>query len=57
MSQPDAIFTLHARLEGRVRDLRNGRSGHLRLVSKPPLGYSLVPRGATIGSWYGRSDR
>ncbi len=38
-----AIFTLHAGLEGRVRDLRDSRSGHLRLVATPPLGYGIIP--------------
>lgn len=44
----EAIFTLHARLENRVRDLKESRSGALRLAATPPLGHgviaSLLPR-------------
>jgi len=39
----EAIFALHAKLENRVRDLRERRSGHLALVATPPLGYSIIP--------------
>ncbi|RYB04638.1 LysR family transcriptional regulator [Lichenibacterium ramalinae] len=42
-AEAETIFALHGRLEARVRDLRDGRSGHLRLVSTPPLGYSVIP--------------
>jgi DNA-binding transcriptional LysR family regulator len=42
-AEAETIFALHARLEARMRDLRDGRSGHLRLVSTPPLGYSVIP--------------
>ena len=39
----EAIFALHAKLEGRVRDLRESRSGHLAIMSTPPLAYSVIP--------------
>jgi DNA-binding transcriptional LysR family regulator len=41
--ESDAIFALHAKLENRVRDLRECRSGHLSIVATPPLAYSIVP--------------
>jgi DNA-binding transcriptional LysR family regulator len=41
--ESDAIFALHAKLENRVRDLRENRSGHLAIVATPPLAYSLIP--------------
>ena len=39
----EAIFALHAKLEGRVRDLRDSRSGYLAIMGTPPLAYSLIP--------------
>jgi len=39
----ETIFALHAKLESRVRDLRENRSGHLAIVGTPPLAYSVVP--------------
>jgi DNA-binding transcriptional LysR family regulator len=39
----EAIFALHAKLENRVRDFRDNRSGHLAIVGTPPLAYSLIP--------------
>ena len=41
--EAEAIFALHANLESRVRDLRDSRSGHLRIVATPPLAYSVIP--------------
>jgi DNA-binding transcriptional LysR family regulator len=41
--ESEAIFALHAKLENRVRDLRENRSGHLALVATPPLAYSIIP--------------
>lgn len=41
--ESEAIFTLHARLENRVRDIRESRSGHLSIVATPPLAYSIIP--------------
>lgn len=42
--ESEAIFALHAKLEGRLRDLRENRHGHLALVATPPLAYGLLPR-------------
>jgi DNA-binding transcriptional LysR family regulator len=39
----EAIFALHAKLEQRVQDLRDSRSGYLAIVGTPPLAYSLIP--------------
>ena len=41
--ESDAIFALHAKLENRVRDLRESRAGHLSIVATPPLAYSIIP--------------
>jgi len=38
-----AIFALHDKLENRVRDLRESRSGCLAIVGTPPLAYSVIP--------------
>ena len=39
----ETIFALHAKLESRVRDLRDNRGGQLSIVGTPPLAHSLVP--------------
>lgn len=39
----EAIFALHARLQGRVQELQRGTSGRLSIVATPPLAYSLIP--------------
>lgn len=41
--ESEAIFALHAKLENRVRDLRENRAGHLAIVATPPLAYSIIP--------------
>src|SRR5438552_6493225 len=41
--ESEAIFALHAKLENRVRDLRECRWGHLSIVATPPLAYSVIP--------------
>jgi DNA-binding transcriptional LysR family regulator len=41
--ESEAIFALHAKLENRVRDLRECRSGLLSIVATPPLAYSIIP--------------
>lgn len=41
--EAEAIFALHGNLQSRLAHLREGRSGQLRIVATPPLGYSLVP--------------
>ncbi|MDF2434592.1 MAG: hypothetical protein JWP44_4223 [Mucilaginibacter sp.] len=38
----EAIFEMQDRFESRIRDLRDSRAGHLRLVATPPLGYGIV---------------
>lgn len=40
--ESEAIFALHAKLERRVQDLRESRSGHLAIVATPPLAYSVI---------------
>lgn len=42
LEDAEAIFALHARLENRVRDLRESKGGHLRVVATPPLGHSVI---------------
>lgn len=39
----DPIFSMHAALEAKVEDLRTNRSGHVRIMATPPLGYSVIP--------------
>jgi DNA-binding transcriptional LysR family regulator len=41
--ESEAIFALHARLENRMRDLREARTGHLAIVATPPLAYGIIP--------------
>src|SRR5246127_5319695 len=41
--ESEAIFALHAKLENRVRDLRECRAGQLSIVATPPLAYSIIP--------------
>ncbi|HTO62074.1 MAG TPA: LysR family transcriptional regulator [Bradyrhizobium sp.] len=41
--ESESIFALHAKLENRVRDLRENRAGHLSIVATPPLAYSIIP--------------
>ena len=41
--ESEALFALHAKLENRVRDLRESRSGRLAIMSTPPLAYSVIP--------------
>lgn len=42
--ESDAIFALHAKLENRVRDLRESRTGHLAIIGTPPIAYGLIPQ-------------
>lgn len=39
----DPIFTLHAAFEAKVQDLKENRSGHIRIIATPPLGYGVIP--------------
>ena len=41
--ESEAIFTLHSRLALRLRDLRDSRTGQLRIVATPPLAYGIIP--------------
>lgn len=42
--ESDQIFALHAALEERVQDLRESKVSRLRILSTPPLGWSVLPR-------------
>ena len=39
----DPLFLIHAALEAKVQDLKENRSGNVRLIATPPLGYSVIP--------------
>lgn len=39
----EPIFSMLRSVEGRVRDLRAGAAGKLRIMATPPLGHSLAP--------------
>ena len=39
----ESIFLMHAALETRVQDMKENRTGHVRLIATPPLGYSVIP--------------
>jgi len=39
----DPLFMIHAALEAKVQDLKENRSGNVRLIATPPLGYSVIP--------------
>lgn len=47
LNDVEAIFDLHARLQYRIKDLRESRAGQLRVVATPPVGHGLVS--GTIG--------
>lgn len=38
------IFSLHAALELRAQDFRENKAGQVRVISTPPLGYSIIPK-------------
>lgn len=42
-AESEPIFTQHSALAARVRDLKEHRTGHVRIMATPPLGYSAVP--------------
>lgn len=42
LEEAEAIFDIHKRLETKISDLRNTRSGQLRVVATPPLGYGVI---------------
>ena len=39
----EPIFAMHAALELKLQDLKANKSGHVRLIATPPLGYSVIP--------------
>lgn len=39
----EALFAMQAAFATRVQDLKENRSGQIRLIATPPLGYSVVP--------------
>src|SRR5882757_1340000 len=41
--EADPIFAIHDAFEAKLGDLRENRSGRLRLVATPPLGYGILP--------------
>ena len=40
----EPIFAMHAALETKIQDLKENKTGHLRIVATPPLGYSVIPK-------------
>ncbi|SEE78981.1 DNA-binding transcriptional regulator, LysR family [Rhizobiales bacterium GAS188] len=42
--EAEAIFTMHGNLENKLRDLRESKAGHLRIVATPPIGYGIIPQ-------------
>jgi DNA-binding transcriptional LysR family regulator len=42
LAEAEAIFDIHKRLEARIHDLRNNRSGQFRIAATPPLGYGTI---------------
>jgi DNA-binding transcriptional LysR family regulator len=42
--EAEAIFTVHGILENRLRDLKESKAGHLRIVATPPIGYGIIPQ-------------
>lgn len=40
----EPIFSLHAALELRVQDFRENKAGQVRIISTPPMGYSIIPK-------------
>lgn len=43
----EPIFSLHAALELRVQDFRENKAGQVRVISTPPMGYSVIPKALT----------
>ena len=41
--EAESIFTLHGNLANKLRDLRESKAGHLRIVATPPIGYGIIP--------------
>jgi DNA-binding transcriptional LysR family regulator len=43
-AESEALFTMHAALEGRLQGLRQDSASRLRILSTPPLGHGAIPR-------------
>lgn len=41
--EAESIFTMHTILENKLRDLKESKAGHLRIVATPPIGYGVIP--------------
>lgn len=41
--EADPLFAMHDAFAAKLEDLRENRSGRLRLVATPPLGYGILP--------------
>ncbi|KAB2847370.1 MAG: LysR family transcriptional regulator [Hyphomicrobiaceae bacterium] len=39
----EAIFARHDLFLAKVRDLKESKAGHLRIVATPPIGYGIIP--------------
>jgi len=42
--ETEAMFAMHEALAERLQDLREAKTGRLRLLSTPPLGLGIIPR-------------
>jgi DNA-binding transcriptional LysR family regulator len=42
-SEAEAIFARHDLFETKLRDLKESKAGHLRIVATPPIGYGIIP--------------
>jgi DNA-binding transcriptional LysR family regulator len=54
-AESEPIFTMHSALAARVRDLKEHRTGLVRIIATPPLGYSAVP--IALKRFLGRSPK
>ncbi|MEZ5842757.1 MAG: LysR family transcriptional regulator [Hyphomicrobiaceae bacterium] len=41
--EAEAIFARHELFEAKLRDLKENRTGQLRIVATPPIGYGIIP--------------
>jgi DNA-binding transcriptional LysR family regulator len=42
-TEAEAIFARHDLFLAKVRDLKESKAGHLRIVATPPVGYGIIP--------------
>jgi DNA-binding transcriptional LysR family regulator len=42
-AEAEAIFARHDLFETKLRDLKESKAGHLRIVATPPVGYGIIP--------------